>query len=64
MGQLTTTLICALLIALVVGFSLFMASFQAASIVFITICVVVVAAILFHAIFEVVAVVGDEDYER
>lgn len=63
MGRLTTTLVCAVLLALVVGLSLYMASFQAASILFITVCVVVVAAIIFHAVFEVVAVVSGDDVD-
>lgn len=63
MGRLATTLICAVLLALVVGFGLYMASFQATSILFITVCVVVVAAMLFHAIFEVVAVVSGDDVD-
>ena len=58
---LVATVLCAILLGLIVGFTLYLAEFQAASILFVIVAVVVVAAILFHALFEVAAIAASSE---
>ena len=63
MGGLRTTLVGAVLIALVVAFGLYLLSFRLTTLLFIAVCVAFVAAILLHAVSEAVAVVSADDVD-